>query len=174
MAVGVKTELKGAVEYSRQLTSLIPSKNPKIRAVGLRALALEVQTVSAREKIKRGGKGAPLKSKLTSRTGTGRRSIRTDFSRLPGQSAVGTDLRYMAAHEKGGAFSVKASTVSAHTRTKAFGKTVKPFKVPKYKRKAYTLNLPKRPFIEPAVDQVVPSRAQQIFLRAWEKLGAAK
>lgn len=169
MAVGIKTTTTGGKEYTRAISSASLRDNPKILSTGFRKLGLLVQSVAAREKIHPGGRSKPLPRALTSRTGTGRRSIRTDFSRLPGEVSIGSDLKYMAAHEQGGTFSVKAATVAAHTRTKAFGKTFKPFKVPSHTRKAHTLRLPRRAWLEPAVDAVVPARSEEIFARTWEE-----
>lgn len=163
----IKTTLVAA-KYQRALNDLIPSGNPEIQSRALKKVALLVQSVASREKIKRGGKGAPLKNKLTSRTGTGRRSIRVDRSGLPSSISIGSDLGYMAAHEKGGTFSVRKSTVAAHTRTRAFGKKFKPFKVPSHTRKAHKIKLRRRAWLEPAIEDVVPQRAQVIFANEWE------
>ena len=76
MAVSIKTETSGGPEYTRALKSASLRNNPKILSVGFRKIGLLVQSVAAREKIHPGGRGVPLAHALTSRTGTGRRSIR--------------------------------------------------------------------------------------------------
>lgn len=182
MGVGLDVNTTGGPEYTRMLRSAGPRDNPRIMSLALRQIALLTQSISTREKIHAGGRSVPLPRALTSRTGTGRRSIRTDFSKLPGEAAVGSDLKYMSAHEEGGSFSVKASKVGpskvkSHKRTKAFGKTFSPFKVPAHtrkahSRKAHTLKLPRRAWLEPAVDDVVPRRAEEIVAKNWqERLG---
>ena len=64
----------------------------------LDSMAFQVQANAAMKQIIRGGKGPPHPTRLTSRTGTLRRSIRVNrFSPLARD--VGTDLVYGAVHE---------------------------------------------------------------------------
>lgn len=169
MAVGIRISVSGGDKYGRALKRLTPSQNAKVKSDGLRKIALEVQRIAAGEKIIRGGKQAPHRSRLTSRTGTGRRSIRTNFSGLPNVSVVGSDLIYMAVHEQGGPFSFRASTVRSHTRRVAFGKRLAPFTVPSHTRRAHTARYPRRQWLEPAVDDVVPRKSERIMAEFWER-----
>lgn len=70
---------------------------------GLDRMAFRVLDNATRVQIIRGGKGPPHPTRLTSRTGTGRRSIRVNRSGAFERS-VGTDLVYMGVHELGGRF----------------------------------------------------------------------
>lgn len=73
------------------------------RAVGraLDRMAFRVQQDAALNQIIRGGSGPPHPTRLTSRTGTLRRSIRVN-RRGPYERSVGTDLLYGLVHELGG------------------------------------------------------------------------
>lgn len=170
MAVGIHVQVKGSDRYQRMLKEVNPQQRKKIQSLGLRAVAFEVGNVAKLKKIKRlNKKSAPLTNKLTSRTNVGVDSISTDFSKLPGKSLVGSHLKYMAMHEKGGTFSVKRHSVAEHKRRKAFGKTFKAFTVPKHSRGPHKVKFRPRPWVQPSIDAVVPKRAEAIFIKFWEK-----
>jgi hypothetical protein len=169
MPVGIKATVTGGKAYEAALKKLSPRENAKVKSLGLRAIAVAVQENAAKFQMYPGGKGPPRARQLTSRTGTGRRSIRTNFSKLPGESQVGSDLKYMAAHEAGGQFTIKAHSVRQHTRKFAFGRKLAPFTVPTFMRKAHSATFPKRPWLEPAVDEIVPSKAERIMVDFWER-----
>ena len=162
----IRTELVGADKLIEAFRRLNPEANPAPVGRAMRRIGLETQA-RATNKMRRGGSLAPAPSVLTSRTGTGRRSISTDFGSLPFVVAVGSPLEYMAVHESGGTVSVPAHSVRQHTRTVAFGRTVKPFTVPSHTRRAHTARFPRRPWLEPAVDEMVPERASQIIVDEW-------
>ncbi len=168
MSVAIRTEVVGGARLAALYARLDIKKNPAPVGRALRRIALETQRI-ATGKIRRGGSLRPAPTVLTSRTGTGRRSIATDFSSLPFTAVVGSDLAYMAVHETGGTVNKPASQVSAHTRTVVFGRTVAPFQVPGYTRGAHTATYPPRPFLGPAVDDMVPGRAQTIIVEEWER-----
>lgn len=130
---------------TRALTSL---RKPALHATFRDALthaAYEVQRIAAQEKIRRGGvvgKGRqrmilpPLPDRLTSRTGSLRRSIGVDRSDLPFAISIGTELVYGRVHETGGRFG----------------------------RAKY----PPRPFLSPALDDVMP-KFESFFARAIQR-----
>lgn len=140
------------------LDSIRPSSKRSNFRRALLALAFRVQELASGEFIKRGGgvskrgpESPPERGRLTSRTGTLRRSIRVDRSELPFAVEIGTDLAYAPPHELGLRVSVPASRVRAHTRRSAFGRrTRRPFVVPEHERRSYTAAYPKRPFLAPA------------------------
>ena len=169
MPVSMKVTVTGGKEFEDALRRLPPRENAKVKSLGLRAVALAVQANAAKLQMFPGGKGPPRANQLTSRTGTGRRSIRTNFAKLPGESQVGSDLKYMAAHEAGGQFTIKSHSVREHTRKFAFGKKLAPFKVPTFTRKAHSATFPKRPWLQPAIDEIVPSKAERIMVDFWER-----
>lgn len=103
-----------------------------------------------------------LPNKLTSRSGTLRRSINTDHTRLPGRGSVGTPLRYGAAHELGYTDTVQ---VRAHKRKNK--KSRKSHKVRAHTRK---MDLPARPFLKPALEAVSPG-FPDLFRAEWESAG---
>ena len=149
------------------LARLSPDKNPRVLSRSLRRIALETQA-RATNKIRRGGSLRPAPSVLTSRTGTGRRSISTDLGSLPHSATVGSNLGYMALHEEGGSITRPAHSVVAHTRTVAFGRKLPRFNVPGYSVRAHSARYPARPWLSPAVDEMVPDRASAIVVDEWE------
>ncbi len=170
MAIGLRVRVIGGREYDRALAAHTPSSNPRIAATVLRTAALRTQDVAAREEIISGGNQPPHPTRLTSRSGTGRRSISVNLAGLPNFSEAGSDLGYMAAHEKGGTFGVPVHTVSSHRRTVVFGRRVSPpFMVPSFQRGPYTMTLPRREWLRPATDKVVrelQTRAADLVERA--------
>lgn len=106
-----RVELTTSPGLKRALAAL---RQPALREVFRRALlrsAFKVQEISTRQKIRAGGVVGtgksrmnlpPLPDRLTSRTGTLRRSIAVDRSALPFEVSIGSDLVYAAVHETGG------------------------------------------------------------------------
>jgi len=88
-----------ASAFERALKMSSPRKSPEIVRELLTQLALRNAAISASKHMKRGGKQPPVPGILTSRTGTGRRSIRVNLSGLPRVAETGSDLIYMAFHE---------------------------------------------------------------------------
>lgn len=118
-------------------------------------MALKVQENATRSQIIRGGSERPHPSRLTSRTGTGRRSVRVN--RAAGLVRdIGTDLVYMGLHELGGVASIGPTTIPRHTRRVVFGRTVRPFSVGPYQRAGYTARFPRRAYLEPALEAMTP------------------
>ncbi len=173
MAVALQITLEGDAKLRKWLRRLDLVDNPQIMRRGYGVAALMIQKNAARKQIRRGGGGkrnaaAVHPSRLTSRTGTLRGSIRVDRRGLPHSISVGSDLNYAAVHEFGGRVSVKASRVPAHQRTVAFGVRRAPFNVPSHTRKAHAATFPRRSFIKPAGDFVLP-KLPGIFLKEWER-----
>ncbi len=166
MSVGVRVEIDGAQRLAAEFARLNPTANPAPVGRAMRRIGLETQRI-ATGKIRRGGGLKPAPSVLTSRTGTGRRSISTDFSSLPFTVRVGSDLAYMAVHEFGGSVNVPDHSVRSHTRTVVFGRTVAPFTVPQFNVSSHTARYPRRAWLQPAVDEMVPTRAQAIIVKEW-------
>jgi hypothetical protein len=107
MAVALSISVEGIAEVDALLGRINPKKNPAVvRRALLKAGAL-TQSIAAKEKIKRGGKGPPEKDRLTSRTGTLRRSIGINRGPLPWAVEVGTPLIYGVVHEVTGAGKAK-------------------------------------------------------------------
>lgn len=167
MAIELSVRVVGLEALRRGIRDLTPAQNESIQRNVLRKLALITQRDAAQNQMKRGGKAPPIRGKLTSRTGTGRRSIRTNFGELPRQTSVGSDLKYMALHEEGGTVSIGSHTVRRHTRRVAFGRNVKPFQVGPYTRGPYSATYPKRPWLRPAVDVAV-RQGPDLLRREWE------
>jgi len=106
MATALRVSLVGTKELQRRLKQMNPAINKRIIKESLLEGALKVQTNAASIQITGGGRGkgkglAPLRNKLTSRTGTLRRSIAVDRKPLPFAIEVGSDLAYAAPHEFG-------------------------------------------------------------------------
>jgi len=166
MALGVRTKLTGGEALARALERAHPSSQ-RIAGDVLRKLALHTAKIAAEDKIKRGGKSPALPNKLTSRTGTGRRSIGVNLAPLPNAAEVGSDLEYMAVHEAGGRINIPRKFVKAHFRTVAFGRKVGRFRVGGFYVNPHKANYPRRPWLEPAVDDVL-REAPRIAARIWE------
>jgi hypothetical protein len=171
VAITVKTS--GLNELQADLRRLNPKENVQITSKGFEDIAFAIQRNAANKQIVAGGRGKknavpPLPSKLTSRTGTGRRSIRVNRGPLPRAIEIGTDLKYMSLHEVGGSADHKTGVVREHKRKVVFGKKVKPFIVPAHFRSGYTADYPKRSFLEPAYEAIRP-RMGEIIVKAWRK-----
>lgn len=113
MPVTLHADITGAQEYLKALSRLSPKQNTKIMVDSLTECALRVQENAAKKQILGGGQKAigvqikPHPTKLTSRTGTLRRSISTNRQPLPLAIEVGTDLIYGRIHEIDGAGKAK-------------------------------------------------------------------
>jgi len=107
MPVAMHANVTGAREWLRALNRLSPKEHQEITARSLVECGLLVQRNAAMKQIMGGGqkaKGVHLKphpTRLTSRTGTLRRSISTNRQPLPLAVEVGTDLIYGRVHELG-------------------------------------------------------------------------
>lgn len=134
------------------LARISPAENRQMMGGFLVGAATLIRNRAVQDTIIRGGKGPPDPVRITSRTGTGRRSISVDTEASPASVSVGSHLVYMALHEAGGSVSVPRSTVASHTRTIAFGRRRKPFTVPTYSRAAHTATYPARPWLVPAIE----------------------
>ena len=162
MTIGIRVQMVGVENLLAAYQRVNPKANPEIFGRTLKRIALETQELAANNLI-RGGSQAAVSGKLTSRTGTGRRSIGVDFGSLPLSASVGSHLKYMAVHETGGTFSVPSHQVAEHTRTVVFGRKVAPFKVPSFTRGGHSATFPARPWLGPAIDRMVPTRAEEIL-----------
>lgn len=136
----IRVQLVGDEKLARVLEQIDPGQSPGWVRRGLVRAGLRVQRNAATKQIKRGGKGAPLPDKLTSRTGTGRRSIRVDRGGLPRLFVdVGSDLGYMAVHETGG--TVRRRAHSRRTQSGGLARV-----------SAHTATFPARPWLQPALE----------------------
>ena len=101
VSISVRIDIR---EAQRQLERLQLDHGAGLAAVNraLDRMAFLVQEDAAANQIIRGGKGPPHPTRLTSRTGTLRRSIRVNRSGL--ERAIGTDLVYGIVHELGGRY----------------------------------------------------------------------
>ena len=150
----VKITTEGLDDVRRVFVSLNPGESPEWVRRALVKGGLRIQANAAGQQIIRGGKGPPHPHRLTSRSGTGRRSIRVDRGGLPRFFVdVGTDLRYMAAHETGGTF-----TRRAHSRRSKLGNL--------HQVRAHSMTYPPRPFLRPALEEV-DSQLEGIFIDEW-------
>ncbi len=155
-------------DFAKSLVGMDPKRNPEVVTRMLDRSAFLIQVTAQTKTIKRGGKGKPLAAKLTSRTGTLRRSIRVNrVSRTIRD--IGTDLRYGAVHEQGGNLSVKAHTRERQTvsgRTVAFVPRGTVLASRTINVKAHKRFVPKRPFLDPA--QVLAQRGMaKIMKEEW-------
>lgn len=97
---GIRVVVKGDKVAARKLRKLNPKTNPEFVRRALVKGGFLIQQDAQLNQIERGGKGPPLPHRLTSRTGTGRRSIRVDRGGLPNFFIdIGSDLEYMQLHE---------------------------------------------------------------------------
>lgn len=170
MAVGIQVKVSGDEVYRKALVGLSPRLNKKIQSLGLRKVAFAVSVFAKKKAIRALSKTAAVHPrKLTSRTNVGVDDIAPDFSRLPGESLVGSHLKYMAAHNAGGTIKAKKHTVAEHQRRSAFGKKTKPFTVPKHSRGPYSYFLKKRPWLQDSIDAIVPRKSEEIVAKEWER-----
>ncbi len=167
MPVTVRATIVGGRELQARLAKLNPKQNRQIMTYALKNIAVVGMRDAKKRHILARGKRPPVARRLTSRTGTGRRSIGLNLGG-PVFAEYGTDLGYMAMHEEGGTFPVKQSLVREHTRRKAFGKRRKAFTVPMHTRKAHSMRVPPRPFLEPSM-AMMEKRGPDILLKALER-----
>lgn len=171
----VEITTEGLDDALRVLDRLNLKANPGKRAAAkiLISIANEIASNAQSKQILRGGgKGAPHPTKVTSRTGTLRRSIAVDRGELGSLIvSIGTDLVYGAVHEEGGRIKIPQTRVREHKRKSAFGKKFPAFTVPAHTRKAHTAKYPKRPFLRPARDAIIRNgTAERIVRRGIENL----
>ena len=172
MALVLRVNVQGAQAVRRALASFTSPEVDRINGRWIRQAAFRVQKNAADEQIIRGGgisrrgpERAPDPKRLTSRTGTLRRSIGVNLGPLPRAAEVGTALEYGVVHETGGTFRFGAAIVRRHTRRVAFGRRVAPFQVGPYRRSGYAATYRARPFLQPAVDEESP-RFPDLVVRA--------
>ena len=155
MASNIRIKVEGVERVKSVLRGIDPSKNSAFVRRALVKGGLLVQREAALNQIKRGGKGPSLRDRLTSRTGTGRRSIRVDRGGLSKFFVeIGSDLEYMKVHETGGTFQRRA-----HTRTSRLGNS--------FQVRAHQATYPARPFLKPALD-AVDDELEGVFFREWQ------
>jgi phage gpG-like protein len=161
---------------------LTPAQNRAIMVRSLLECAALVEENAKRKQIISGGAVAETGPKggrrivqrkaasdrLTSRSGALRDSISTSRSGLPVHIEVGTPYKYGRAHEHG--FSGTVS-VPKHKReiTQAWGKPIERKRIT-VRAHSRRLNLPKRPFLQPAVQAMGP-QFPKVFMANWRKLG---
>lgn len=160
--------VRGDKEVRAALERLDLKDRPRVWREILVGIGATIERIAKRENIIAGGKQAPAKDRITSRSGIGRRSIRIRTDDLPRSVSVGSDRGYMAVHEFGGAVDVPSTTVRSHRRKVVFGKRVAPFDVGPYFRMGYVANFPKRPWLEPAIVRA-RGASDAIMLRALRK-----
>lgn len=146
--------LSGDKRLTRQLRNIDPSRKTKILRDWLLESAFVVQEKAQNEMI-RGGKNPPVAGKLTSRTGTGRRSISVFRSGLPKFIEIGTDLRYMNLHETGGEIQR-----GPYQRRSSSGTT--------HRVKRHSATYPKRPFLVPGYEKS-KTKIAEIFRRKFRQ-----
>jgi phage gpG-like protein len=173
----LKVEVTGIKQISGMLKDLSPDESQEIVVKSLQDCAKLVQINAVNKQIMGGGAKAvsrgrgvqikPHPTRLTSRTGTLRRSISINQQRVPAWIDIGTDLKYGAVHElgfKGNVF------ISGHYReiTQAFGRRIKPTEVA-VRSHVRSVNIPKRPFLKPALEEV-EDRFPAIFMKHWRRV----
>jgi len=173
----VEITTEGLDDALRVLDRLNLKANPGKRAAAkiLISIANEIASNAQSTQILRGGGKGPATdppTKVTSRTGTLRRSIAVDRGELGSLIvSIGTDLVYGAVHEEGGRIKIPQTRVREHKRKSAFGKKFPAFTVPAHTRKAHTAKYPKRPFLRPARDAIIRNgTAERIVRRGIENL----
>ena len=156
MAANIRVVVSGEERVARVLRGINPGENPAFVRRALTKGGFLIQREAATKQIKRGGKGRPLPHKLTSRTGTGRRSIRVDRGGLPRLFVdIGSDLKYMQLHETGGTVNIRA-----HSRRGRKGGT--------HKVRAHSATFPARPYLKPGLE-AVDTDLEGLFFREWNQ-----
>ena len=146
----------GDDDLRRTVRNMNPETNPKFVRSALTKGGLLIQRNAARKQIIPGGKAPPAKKRLTSRTGTGRRSIRVDRSGLSRFYVdIGSDLEYMKLHEIGG--TVQRRQHARRTKSGNLAAVT-----------AHSATFPARPYLAPALD-AVNDELEQLFFEAWDR-----
>ncbi len=163
MADRLTVKLVGSAALEKRIKELSPKQNRDIVEPALLESMLLSLRISAREKIGAGGKGAAKAKKLTSRTGSLRGSLESDFAidragLSRGFVEGGTNLVYGSVHETGGTFAVPA-----HSRANR----VNPGR---HDVKAHTITFPPRPFLAPGLEDA-PRQFESIFEKHWRRAG---
>jgi phage gpG-like protein len=177
---GISVRISGIDPVLKAMERLSPKENRAIMVSSLVECAELVQKDAKENQIIRGGTAIsigprggkrkvqrpPHPTRLTSRTGTLRRSITVDRSPLPFAIEVGTNLRYGRAHELG--FDGRVS-VRSHWREirQAFGRNIAA-RSTHIRAHSRNMHLPRRPFLEPAL-RATEDRFADIFLKNWRK-----
>ncbi len=103
MAGLIQAKLVGSKELKRRLKKMDPAENKRITTPALLEAMQLTLRIAAREKILPGGGGPPRPDILTTRTGTLRRSLGTNFAVQVNEALQfvegGTHLLYGAVHE---------------------------------------------------------------------------
>jgi phage gpG-like protein len=121
--------------------------------------------------------GAPIADQLTSRTGALRASIRVVADTSTISALVGPAVVYGGVHELGGTIRVPAlSRLSAKRKDRmvnlATGERVMRYvKVAKHTRGAYTITMPKRPYLWPAFQKHKEEARQMIVAELSDIIG---
>lgn len=124
-----------------------PTRRVSILRTWLLQSALVVQR-EAQDQIIRGGSAPPHPTRLTSRTGTGRRSITVDRTGVPRFIEIGPKgvaEKYMSLHERGGVVRRVSRAGTAHSAT-----------------------YPARPYLKPGLEKS-RGKIRDIFVRTWAR-----
>ncbi len=123
MADLIRAQLVGSKELQRRLRKMNPRQNKRITTPALLESMQLTLRISAREKILPGGGGPPRPDILTSRTGTLRRSLGTNFAVQVNEALQfvegGTHLIYGAVHENSRRAFLKPALAQASPRFEA-------------------------------------------------------
>ena len=171
--VSISVTTSGAESLRRQLAQLGDDLERGAVFDSLLEIGFEIQTNAAQSQIIRSSLGPVSPTRVTSRTGSLRRSIGVDWAKdrrkgdpampsgvSPLRVRVGSVLNYAGVHEVGGRVDRPTVTVAAHRRTVAFGRRIPGgFTVPAHTRRGGTSLYPARPYLKPALDKVTPRMA---------------
>ena len=156
MASKIRISIEGDDLARAVIRGMNPAENPAFVRRSLVKGGLMIQRNAAKIQIKRGGKGPALANKLTSRTGTGRRSIRVDRGGLSRFFVeIGSDLKYMQLHESGGTVFRRSHFRRTPTGGTAFVS-------------GHLATYPSRPFLAPAMKEV-SRKLELVFAEDWER-----
>lgn len=170
MAGNIHIRVDGLETFRAVLIRLDPASNPDFVRRALIKGGTLIQREAQLNQIKKGGgrkrgpNDKPLPDRLTSRTGTGRRSIRVDRGGLPDFFVdIGSDLEYMKLHETGGTVGVRGHSRRSHFRRTATGTQF----VIGHDVASHQATFPKRAYLAPALDEV-NADLQGLFVNAWD------
>jgi phage gpG-like protein len=161
MPVALSISVEGVEAVHQRLERLNIRSHPGLVIRALDKCAELTQEIAATKKIIRGGKGPPHPHKLTSRTGTLRRSIAVSRRHLPWAIDIGTDLVYGAVHEEGG-------TVNVGSYSRAIGSSTRSGGASMALVRSHTRTYPKRAYLVPALEEAA-NHFDDIFAREIEK-----